>query len=135
MTRISHIVQRLPRKSLVVQSWLVAKLRRNCVYVDFKCISTHTKHIFCPQHVDSKISMTFDTWTSLSGDPFLSITAHYIDTPVNKPQQWILKLDQLAFTPIVGNHSGTNIGKILMEVIDEYDIRKKVYFRSQTSSY
>jgi hypothetical protein len=72
--------------------------------------------------------MTFDTWTSLSGDPFLSVTAHYIDTPIDKPQQWVLKADQLAFTLIVGNHSGANIGKILMEAIDEYDIRDKVCF-------
>ncbi|KAG2741170.1 hypothetical protein P692DRAFT_20678888, partial [Suillus brevipes Sb2] len=26
-------------------------------------------------HVDSKISMTFDSWTSEPGDPFLSVTA------------------------------------------------------------
>jgi hypothetical protein len=74
--------------------------------------------------------MTFDTWTSSSGDPFLSLTAHYIDTPVDKPQQWVLKSDQLAFTPIIGNHSGANIGRILMEAIDEYDIRNKVHFVS-----
>jgi len=74
--------------------------------------------------------MTFDIWTSLSGDPFLSVTAHYIDTPVDKPQQWVLKSDQLAFTPIIGNHSGANIGKIFMEAIDEYDIHNKVCFAS-----
>ncbi|KIK36415.1 hypothetical protein CY34DRAFT_29742, partial [Suillus luteus UH-Slu-Lm8-n1] len=27
------------------------------------------------KHVDSKISMMFDSWTSLPGHPFLSITA------------------------------------------------------------
>ena len=76
--------------------------------------------MFCLQHVNSKVSMMFNTWTLLSEDPFMSITTHYIDTPVNKPQQWILQLDQLAFMPIVVNHSGANIGKILMEAIDEY---------------
>jgi hypothetical protein len=74
--------------------------------------------------------MTFDTWTSLSGDPFLSVAANYIDTPVDKPQQWVLKSDQLVFMPIIGNHSGANIGKILMEAIDEYDICNKVCFAS-----
>jgi hypothetical protein len=77
-------------------------------------------------HVDSKISMTFDSWTSLVGDPFLSVTAHYIDSPVNKPQEWELKMEQLAFRYIEGNHSGANIGRILVEVIDDYGIRKKV---------
>jgi hypothetical protein len=77
-------------------------------------------------HVDSKISMTFDSWTSLIGDPFLSVTAHYIDAPVDKPQEWELKTEQLAFKYIEGNHSGANIGRILIEVIDEYGIRKQV---------
>ena len=65
---------------------------------------------------------------SFPGDPFLSVTAHYIDTPIDKPQQWVLKLDQLAFTPIVGNHSGANISKILTKAIDEYNIHDKVCF-------
>ncbi|KAG2114291.1 uncharacterized protein F5147DRAFT_770272 [Suillus discolor] len=38
-------------------------------------------------HIDSKISMMFDSWTSLIGDPFLSVTAHYIDAPTDKPQE------------------------------------------------
>lgn len=73
-------------------------------------------------HIDSKISMTFDSWTSLIGDPFLSVTAHYIDAPADKPQEWELKSNQLAFRYIEGNHSGANIGHILMEVIDEYGV-------------
>ena len=79
-------------------------------------------------HVDSKISITFDSWTSFVGDPFLSVTAHYIDSPINKPQEWKLKMEQLAFRHIKGNHSSANIGRILVEVIDEYGIRKKVCF-------
>jgi hypothetical protein len=70
--------------------------------------------------------MTFDSWTSEPGDPFLSVTAHYIDSPADKPQEWELKTEQLAFRLIKGNHSGANIGGILIEVIDKYDIRKKV---------
>lgn len=78
------------------------------------------------KHVDSKISMMFDSWTSEPGDPFLSITAHYIDSPTDTPQEWELKTEQLAFTPINGNHSGANIGRILIETIDKYGIRTKV---------
>lgn len=70
--------------------------------------------------------MTFDSWTSLTGDPFLSVTAHYIDSPADNPHLWELKSEQLAFKPIEGNHSGANIGRILIEVIDNYGIRKKV---------
>jgi hypothetical protein len=70
--------------------------------------------------------MTFDSWTSEPGVPFLSITAHYIDSPVGKPQEWELKSEQLAFTTINGNHSGSNIGRILIKAIDDYGIRNKV---------
>ena len=35
-------------------------------------------------------------------------------------------MEQLAFTPIKGNHSGANIGRILIETIDTYGIRSKV---------
>jgi len=38
----------------------------------------------------------------------------------------VLKTEQLAFKPIQGNHSGANIGGILMDVIDSYGIREKV---------
>jgi hypothetical protein len=76
--------------------------------------------------VDSRISMTFDSWTSLPGHPFLSLSAHYIDSPADKPQEWELKTEQLAFTPIHGNHSGANIGQILIENIDKYGIHTKL---------
>ena len=71
--------------------------------------------------------MTFDSWTSTNGDPFLSVTAHYVFACADNPQQWELQSDQLAFTPIVGNHSGENIAKILIETIDRYGIRDKVF--------
>ena len=78
------------------------------------------------QHIDSQVSMTFDSWTSIAGDPFLSITAHYIDSLEDNPQKWELRSEQLAFTPIRGNHSGENIAKILIETIDKFGLRKKV---------
>jgi hypothetical protein len=78
------------------------------------------------KHIDSKISMTFDLWTSLPGHPFLSLSAHYIDSPADKPQEWELKSEQLAFMPIHGNHSGTNISQILIENIDKYGIHTKL---------
>jgi hypothetical protein len=58
--------------------------------------------------------------------PFLSVTAHYINSPAGKPQKWELKTKQLAFTIINSNHSGSNIGRILIETINNYDIHTKV---------
>lgn len=80
------------------------------------------------QNVDSEVSMTFDSWTSFSGEPFLSITAHYIDTANDNAQKWELRSEQLAFAPIHGNHSGENIAKILLETINKFAIRAKVCF-------
>ena len=76
--------------------------------------------------VDSKVSLTFDSWTSLNSDPFLGVTGHYIISSPDNPQQWELKTEQLAFTPIVGNHSSENIAKILLETIDAFGLRSKV---------
>jgi hypothetical protein len=70
--------------------------------------------------------MTFDSWTSLVGDPFLSVTAHYIDAMDDNPQNWELKTEQLAFTPIRGDHSGANIANILVDTINRFEIRAKV---------
>lgn len=70
--------------------------------------------------------MTFDSWTSLNGDPFLSVTGHYIESSQENPQMWALKTEQLSFAPIDGNHSGANIGRILLETIDSYGLANKV---------
>jgi hypothetical protein len=86
-------------------------------------------------YVDSKISMMFDSWTSFPGHPFLSITAHYIDSPAENPHEWELKVEQLAFAPIHSNHSGANIGKILIENINKYDIHMKLgWFTADNAS-
>jgi hypothetical protein len=72
------------------------------------------------------MSFTFNLWTSQNGDPFLSVTGHYIDVPSNNPHKWELKCEQLAFTPIEGNHSGANIATILVCTVNRYGIRDKV---------
>jgi hypothetical protein len=78
--------------------------------------------------IPSKVSFTFDSWTSDAGDPYLSVTGHYIFAPADKPQEWKLKAEQLAFKHIKGNHSGANISKILVNTLDRYKLRKKVEF-------
>lgn len=70
--------------------------------------------------------MTFDSWTSIIGEPFFSVTGHYIWNPPDKPLQWELKREQLDFSRVDGNHSGQNIGRVLVETIDRYNIHNKV---------
>ena len=74
----------------------------------------------------SKISFTFDAWTSAPGDPYISLTAHYIDAPADCPSMWELKSEQLLFQEIQGRHTGKNMGEILSRALDRYDLRGKV---------
>jgi hypothetical protein len=77
--------------------------------------------------VKGEISFTFDTWTSKGKDNnFISVTAHYIDSPAGQPDQWMLKQDQLTFALLEGNHSGENITSVLESIIEQYDICEKV---------
>lgn len=68
------------------------------------------------KHNDSLISFTFDAGTSRASDPYLTVTAHWIDS------DWILHENILAFTEIVGSHTGENTGRILIETFEEYGI-------------
>ena len=65
-------------------------------------------------------------WTSGTGDPYLSITGHYISSSKDRPQDWELKSEQLAFAPFEGNHSGANMANVLVRTVDRYGIREKV---------
>lgn len=78
------------------------------------------------QGIDGRVSFTFDAWTSEASDPYLSVTGHYISAPADAPQDWALQSEQLAFTAIEGNHSGHNIGSILVRVVDWFDLHNKV---------
>ncbi len=73
-----------------------------------------------------KVSFTFDTWTSEPGDPYLSITGHYIDAPADRPKDWELKMEQLSFEEIKGRHMGRNMAEILVHTVDRYQIHGKV---------
>ena len=71
----------------------------------------------------------FDTWSSEGNkDNYLSITAHYVDSPKDKPDQWVLKEVQLAFAELEGHHTGANIASILANVLKQYGICGKVTY-------
>ena len=74
----------------------------------------------------SKISYTFDAWTSATGDPYLSLTAHYIHAPAGNPSAWELKSEQLLFQEIQERHMGTNMAYILGNTLDRYKLHGKV---------
>src|ERR1700683_4963837 len=88
-------------------------------------MNTHSR---LGQNILGQVSFTFDTWTSKTGDPFLSVTSHYITASPDKPHEWELKNQQLAFTPFEGHHSGSNMSTILVRTVDHYGIREKVTY-------
>jgi hypothetical protein len=79
------------------------------------------------QDIPGQISITFDTWTSDASDPYLGVTAHYIYSEADQPNEWELRSKVLGYTEIQGNHSGANTAAvILLRVVDQYRIRHKV---------
>ena len=77
------------------------------------------------QGISGQISITLDTWTSKAYDPYLVVTAHYIDTSPEQPNEWTLCSNLLGFTEIKGNHSGVNQAATVLCIIDRYDICDK----------
>jgi hypothetical protein len=78
------------------------------------------------EKIVSKISFTFDVWTSVPGDPYLSLTVHYIDVPTDCPDVWELRSEQLIFQEIQGRHTGKNMADLLGHALDWYGLCSKV---------
>jgi hypothetical protein len=72
------------------------------------------------------VLFTFDVWTLQPGDPYLSVTGHYIDAKVDRPHEWELRTEQLAFVTIEGQHSGKNMALFLTQTINRYELHGKV---------
>src|SRR5258708_33280482 len=73
-----------------------------------------------------KISITFDTWTSRAFDPYIAITAHYIDSSTNSQSLWVLKKDLIGFFSVIGSHSGENLACYIIECVEQFGLEKKV---------
>lgn len=73
-----------------------------------------------------KISITFDAYTSRASDPYLAITAHYIDALPDSPSSWRLTSDVLAFEHVPGAHTGVNLASVIKDVVDRFGFRSKV---------
>ena len=76
--------------------------------------------------IPSKISFTFDAWTSTPGDPYLSLMAHYIDAPIDCLSAWQLKSEQLIFQQIEGWHTRKNMVDIIGCALNWYQLCSKV---------
>jgi hypothetical protein len=85
----------------------------------------------CMNQTPGKVSFTFDVWTSTPGDPYISLTAHYIYAPLDHPTAWELRTEQLLFQEIQGRHTGKILGEILSNALDRYQLYGKVRMSSR----
>ena len=69
----------------------------------------------------NKISLTCDVWTSPNSKSILGVTGHWLTN------DWVMKEILLDAIEIKGNHTGDNIGKHLLEIIEIYAIRDTIY--------
>jgi hypothetical protein len=68
---------------------------------------------------DSLVSFTFDAGTSKAYDPYLALTAHWINSDFKVNNQL------LAFREIVGDHTGANTGELVINILMDYRLCNK----------
>ena len=74
------------------------------------------------QNNSSQISYTTDTWTSISMEAFLAITAYFIDS------NWNIQPIILDFVSISGAHSSENLKNSFVTYLENFAIQTKVSF-------
>lgn len=70
--------------------------------------------------------MTLDGWSSLARDPYLGVTVHWVHSTNESPTSWSLRTMLLAFQEVKGNHSGENLAKVFMGIIEAAGLTSKV---------
>jgi hypothetical protein len=81
------------------------------------------------EDAQGKIHLSFDLWTS-DGTimSIIAIVAHYLD------KTWINKTRLIALRRLYGSHSGQNMARLLMSVIQEFEITKRLgYFMTDNA--
>lgn len=70
---------------------------------------------------DGRVSFTSDTWTSSMGEPFLCITAHWVD------DDWFIQKRILCFQAMEERHTGFNIKVRILDCLKEFHLNNKVF--------
>ena len=74
------------------------------------------------------ISITTDSWTSVSGNPYLSLTTHFVD------QNFAIKSLPIKLKYLPESHSSYNIGAFINKSLNEFQIDKKTVSISSDSA-
>ena len=71
----------------------------------------------------SMIHISFDLWTSPNCVPLMGVVAHYTDKSFKN------RTIMLALKRLHNNHSGENMGSLMIEIIKDYDLKERLgYF-------
>jgi hypothetical protein len=68
----------------------------------------------------SKLSIGLDCWTSPFQQAFMAITGYFLD------QNWDYREVLLGFNPLEGTHTGLNLGSVLTDTLQKYQILDRV---------
>ncbi|KAL2920563.1 Zinc finger BED domain-containing protein RICESLEEPER 2 [Bienertia sinuspersici] len=75
--------------------------------------------MFCTY--DGRVSLTSDTWTSTYGEPFVCVTAHWID------DDWLLQKRIICFEAMEEAHNGFNIKSRLVSCCKNFHLVDKLF--------
>ncbi|KAL2931380.1 putative AC transposase, partial [Bienertia sinuspersici] len=70
---------------------------------------------------DGRVSLTSDTWTSTYGEPFVCVTAHWID------DDWLLQKRIICFEAMEEAHNGFNIKSRLVSCCKNFHLVDKLF--------
>jgi hypothetical protein len=75
-----------------------------------------------------KISFTIDMWTDLDKQPYMAVTAHWLEQVSLQQQKVNLCTDLIGFMHIPGAHTGERLAEVFLWIIDCLKLDKKVRF-------
>jgi hypothetical protein len=68
----------------------------------------------------AKLSISLDCWTSPFQQAFMAITGYFLD------QNWDYREVLLGFSPLEGTHTGLNLGSVLTDTLQKYQILDRI---------
>lgn len=68
----------------------------------------------------AKLSISLDCWTSPFCQAFMAVTGYFIDS------NWEYREVLLGFEPLSGQHTGLNLGGVLWDILQKYDIEDRI---------
>jgi hypothetical protein len=87
------------------------------------------------QSIPGEISATLDGWSSLACDLYLGVTVHWVHNTPDSCTEWSLCTLLLTFQEVKGNHSGANLARLVMQILQEVGLTSKVCVASISYKY